>query len=114
MPDVEIHTDGSNPSRSAIPSPTNRSISRVGNSAENSDTYAARVPTTPLHLGPALLIDDRRMLAGKGLVLVDRLSAIERILQHQIQRPARKPLAAIRTAVGRPASHAHDAARHRE
>jgi hypothetical protein len=41
------HTDGSNPSRSTIPSLTNRSISRVGNSAENSDAYAARTPVRP-------------------------------------------------------------------
>src|ERR1700726_3882586 len=63
-----------------------------------------------LHLGPELLVDDRRMLAEKGLVLVDGLSAIERILQHQIQRPARKPLAAIGTAVDCHASLAHEAA----
>ena len=80
------------------------------------DRRAALAPLDPmfleltLHLGPELLLDDRRMFAGKGLVLVDGLSAIERILQHQIQRPARKPLAAIGTAVGRHASLAHEAA----
>ena len=63
-----------------------------------------------LHLSPELLVDDRRVFAGKCLVLVDDLAAIDRVLQHQIQRPARKPLAAVGAAVRRGAALADDAA----
>jgi len=52
---------------------------------------------------PQRLIDDRRVFAGMGLSLVNDLTAIETVLQHQVERAAREwltPNAATRS--GRP------------
>src|SRR4029077_254839 len=43
---------------------------------------------------PQRLIDDRRVLTGMGLLLVDDLASIDPILQHQIERTAGEWLAA--------------------
>ena len=41
-----------------------------------------------LHLVPQRLVDDRIVLAGIGVILVDDLAAIDAVLQHQIERAA--------------------------
>src|SRR4029077_20266098 len=43
---------------------------------------------------PQRLIDDRRVLTGMGLRLVDDLASIDPVLQHQIERAAGEWLAA--------------------
>src|SRR5215467_2392650 len=56
---------------------------------------------------PQRLIDDRCVFAGMGLSLVDDLTAIEAVLQHQVERAAREWLtsdAATRSARPRLAS----------
>ena len=52
-----------------------------------------------LYRGPQLRVDDRRVLARIALVLVDDLAAIDRVLQHQVERTPRQRLAATGSAV---------------
>src|SRR5438270_5179613 len=52
---------------------------------------------------PERLIDDRRVFAGMGLPLMNDLAKIGTVLQHQVERAARKWLAADRaTGSARP------------
>src|SRR5262252_3973411 len=52
---------------------------------------------------PQRLIDDRRVFAGMGLSLVHDLTAVETVLQHQVECTAREWLAAnAATRSGRP------------
>src|SRR5580700_1005371 len=43
---------------------------------------------------PQWLIDDRRVLAGMELALVNDLASVNAVLQHQVERAARERLAA--------------------
>src|SRR4029077_15224855 len=52
---------------------------------------------------PQRLIDDRRVLTGMGLLLVDDLASIDPVLQHQIERAPGEWLAAAQAPrCGRP------------
>src|ERR1700746_2954000 len=44
---------------------------------------------------PQRLIDDRRVLARMGLLLVNDLASVNAVLQHQVERAAREWLAAL-------------------
>ena len=50
-----------------------------------------------LNLLPEILIDDRRVLAWIGLVLMHDLAAIDAVLQHVVERSPSQRLASIRS-----------------
>ena len=56
----------------------------------------------PLNLSPEILINDRRMLAWIDGALVDDLAAIDPVLQHLVEGPAREGMAAIGAPVRPP------------
>src|SRR6202040_3039341 len=63
-------------------------------------SWCGRVPRGDVAGKPSLdrvpqrLIDDRRVLARLELALVNRLASVNAVMQHQVERAARKRLAA--------------------
>ena len=62
-----------------------------------------------LHSSPQIFIDDRCVFSRERFALVDDLASVDSVLQHEVKRPARKPLAAIGAPIRRRAMFADDA-----
>ena len=62
-----------------------------------------------LHSAPQLFVDDRCMFSREGNALVDDFASVDAVLQDQIERAARKPLAAIGAPIRRHAAFADHA-----
>src|SRR4249920_203585 len=80
----------------------------VGCSRHSIDAIACK---QRLHLVPKSLVDKGFMLAGIGLVLVHRLTPVDAVLQHEVERAPGERLLTISTAVRGRAGLADDTSR---